>query len=112
MNFEDYQQWFAMEEVGEIAREILYLEGYRDPDMRDDATGRLSAEIGDVLVFLTKIAVHYGIDLETVVQNVVAKAEKRWSIDEAHRQMERYMQQQQKSSAQRVASWEERNEGR
>ena len=129
MDMAAYQSWFAeydrargldlvepsqvvvhlMEEIGEIAREVLYLEGYRDPSRREDAVDRLSEELGDALVFLTKIAGHYGINLDTVVQNVVAKAETRWPLEKAHHEMERYIQHQQASCAERAAAWDSRN---
>jgi NTP pyrophosphatase (non-canonical NTP hydrolase) len=129
MDIAAYQRWFAeydrlrsldlvepsqvtvhlMEEVGEIAREVLYLEGYRNPHERDDAVALLSGEIGDALVFLTKIAIHYGIDLDTVAANVMHKAEGRWPPDEAHREMERYIQHQQAANAERTADWRTRN---
>jgi NTP pyrophosphatase (non-canonical NTP hydrolase) len=123
-----YQRWFAeydrtrsldlvdvsqttvhlMEEVGEIAREVLYLEGYRDPNARQDAVANLSAEIGDALVFLTKLAIHYGIDMDTVLANIIAKAESRWPPDKAQREMARYIEQQHAANAERTAAWRER----
>jgi NTP pyrophosphatase (non-canonical NTP hydrolase) len=126
-----YQKWFAeydrergldlvepsqvtvhlMEEVGEIAREVLYLEGYRDPDTRDNVVGRLSEELGDAIVFLTKIAQHYGVDLDTVMRDVMTKAEGRWPLDEAQREMARYMRHQQASTAARAAAWKLRTHG-
>ena len=128
MDVSTYQRWFAeydrtrsldlvdvsqttvhlMEEVGEIAREVLYLEGYRDPAARQDAVANLSAEIGDALVFLTKIAIHYGIDMDTVLTNVVAKAEKRWPLDKAQHEMARYIKQQHAANVERSAAWNER----
>ncbi len=98
-----------MEEVGEIAREVLYLEGYRNPSARQDAIAKLSAEIGDALVFLTKIAIHYGIDMDTVVTNVMAKADSRWPLDKAQSEMGRYIQHQSQASVERTAAWRERN---
>ena len=129
MDISAYQRWFTeydrsrsldlvevsqvtvhlMEEVGEIAREVLYLEGYRNPHEREDAVGKLSGEIGDALVFLTKIAIHYGIDMDTVVKNVMQKAETRWPPADVQREMERYIQHQQASSVERTAAWHERN---
>jgi len=129
MDIAAYQRWFAdydrerafdliepsqvvvhlMEEVGEIAREVLYLEGYRDPAARDDAVEHLSEELGDAFVFLTKIAVHYGIDLETVVSGIVSKADKRWPLDVAQREMGRYIEHQQAASTERSAAWRQRN---
>jgi NTP pyrophosphatase (non-canonical NTP hydrolase) len=98
-----------MEEVGEIAREVLYLEGYRNPEQREDTVSLLSAEIGDAIVFLTKLAIHYGIALETVLANVMRKAETRWPADEAQREMERYVEHQQAAGAERTAAWHKRH---
>jgi len=126
----EYQQWFTdydrrrgldlvepsqvvvhlMEEIGEIAREVLYLEGYRDPNDREDAVGRLSEELGDALVFLTKIAIHYGIDLETVASNIMAKAETRWPVEQIRQEMARYIKHQQATCRERVTAWQERAE--
>ncbi len=131
MEIAEYQRWFAeydrvrgldlvepsqvtvhlMEEVGEIAREVLYVEGYRNPDKRQDAVARLSAELGDALVFLTKLAIHYGLDLETIAANVMTKAEARWSVEEMRREMERYIQHRQADGAERTRSWQERSDG-
>ena len=131
MDVTSYQRWFEeydhsrsldlvdasqttvhlMEEVGEIAREVLYLEGYRDPGARQDAVANLSAEIGDAVVFLTKIAIHYGIDMDTIVTNVMAKAESRWPLDKAQREMGRYIERQQAASAERSAAWNGRAVG-
>jgi NTP pyrophosphatase (non-canonical NTP hydrolase) len=128
MNIAAYQRWFAdydcqrsfdliepsqmvvhlMEEVGEIAREVLYLEGYRDPEKREDAIERLSAELGDALVFLTKLALTYGIEMDDVVSGIVAKAEKRWPLDVAGREMGRYMAHQDAAMSARAAVWRER----
>jgi NTP pyrophosphatase (non-canonical NTP hydrolase) len=131
MDMASYQRWFEeydhtrsldlvdvsqttvhlMEEVGEIAREVLYLEGYRDPNARQDPVAKLSAEIGDALVFLTKLAIHYSIDMDTVLTNVVAKAESRWPLEKAQREMERYIEQQHAANVERTAAWCERESG-
>ena len=125
MDIGAFQKWFAaydkersldlvetsqvavhlMEEAGEIAREVLYLEGYRNPDDRVDAASRLSGEIGDAIVFLTKIAQHYGIDLDTVMHDIVTKAESRWPLTEAEHEMARYMEHTQAAQGERVAAW-------
>jgi NTP pyrophosphatase (non-canonical NTP hydrolase) len=132
VDIQEYQRWFAgydrqrgldlvepsqmtvhlMEEVGEVAREVLYLEGYRDPETRSDGLSRLSEELGDVLVFVTKIAQHYDIEMETVMQNVVSKAEGRWPLAEAEREMDRYVAHQQAAWAERAAAWAALKAGR
>lgn len=129
MDIAAYQQWFAdydrrrsfdlvepsqdvvhmMEEIGEVAREVLYLEGYRNPAERDDAVERLSAELGDALVFITKIAIHYGIDLQAVIDGIVAKANRRWPLDVAEREMRRYIEHQNAAVAGRSAVWSDRH---
>ena len=128
MDMTAYQRWFAnydrqrsfdlispsqvvvhlAEEVGEIARETLYLDGYRDPADRADAADRLAAEIGDALVFLTKLAIHYDIDLASVLDGIVAKAEARWPLDGAARAMERYIETQDAAAVERLAAWRQR----
>lgn len=130
MDIAAYQRWFVaydrargfdlaepsqatvhmMEEVGEIAREILYLEGYRDPSERADAVARLAEEIGDVIVFLTKLAARYGIELDDVVQNLMVKAEARWPVDDARREMARYIARQEAACARRAVAWQERQD--
>jgi NTP pyrophosphatase (non-canonical NTP hydrolase) len=129
MDISTYQRWFAdydrqrsfdlvepsqvvvhmMEEVGEIAREVLYLEGYRNPAERENSVALLSAELGDALVFLTKIAIHYGIDLQAVLDGIVSKASQRWPLDVAEREMGRYIEHQDAAAVERSAAWRRRH---
>lgn len=97
------------EEVGEIAREILYLEGYRNPTERADAVSRLAEEVGDVLVFITKLAIEYGISLEEVAKDTVTKAEGRWPLALAQAEMARYIDHQEQAGQARTGAWRARH---
>lgn len=103
MTFERYQRWFIeydeargfdevpvsesvmhlMEEVGEIARHILRLEGYRalDEVERTAEIEALALELSDVFVFLTKLANHYGIEWEETIARSMEKAEQRYPVE-------------------------------
>ncbi|GAH68419.1 unnamed protein product [marine sediment metagenome] len=66
----------AMEELGEIAREINSLEGYKPkkPGLRDS---RLGEELADLLFSTICIANHYKIDLGEEINKVFEKYSKR-----------------------------------
>jgi len=134
MNISDYQCWLReydwrrgfdlvqpsqvvvhlLEELGEIAREVLYAEGYRDPSERTDAVGRLAEELADALIFLTKLANCYGIDLAEAVRASQAKAEARFPVEISHAETQRYLDHQVQDVTHRAAAWGRRgrSEGR
>lgn len=116
LTFRDYQRWFESydrargwnrilpahtlahltEEVGEIARLVLKLEGYRDlpPEERGQVVDELAMEINDAIVFLTQLAIAYGIDLEETMRRGQEKAESRFSVEQGRREAERYRRRQ------------------
>jgi NTP pyrophosphatase (non-canonical NTP hydrolase) len=83
-----------VEEIGEIAREVEYLEGYREATGVDDARGRLAEELADAVTFLYKLAYQCGVDLEQALQANMAKAEARFSIAFGQADTERYLSRQ------------------
>lgn len=114
MDIRAYQRWFEeydrargwdrvepchvlahlVEEVGEIARHVLHLEGYRDLDEAEQQAeiDRLAMEINDAFVFLTKLAICYNLDLAEILARGQAKAEARTNVEEGRREMARYIE--------------------
>lgn len=80
-----------IEEVGEIAREVEVLEGYREVPDRDDARARLAGELADAATFLYKLAYQCEIDLEDALRANMTKAEERFSVDFGRADTERYL---------------------
>lgn len=121
MHIRDYQRWLeeydrdrgfdrvhpsqtlvhALEELGEIAREVLYLEGYRDTGDADARRAALAEELADCMTFLFKLAYQFGIDMETALVANQPKADARFPIDKGRTEMERYLQRQ-RANAERL----------
>ena len=80
-----------VEEIGEIAREVEYLEGYRDADSSDEVRTRLAGELADAATFLYKLAYQCGIDLESALQANMTKAEERFSVAYGRADTMRYL---------------------
>jgi NTP pyrophosphatase (non-canonical NTP hydrolase) len=80
-----------IEEVGEIAREVEYLEGYRETDDAEAARARLAEELADAATFLYKLAYQCGVDLEDALKANMSKAEHRFSVDFGRADTERYL---------------------
>jgi NTP pyrophosphatase (non-canonical NTP hydrolase) len=80
-----------IEEIGEIAREVEYLEGYRETDDAHASPARLSEEMADAATFLYKLAYQCGVDLEDALKANMAKAEARFSVDFGRADTERYL---------------------
>ena len=80
-----------IEEIGEIAREVEYLEGYRDADDRTEVRARLAEELADAATFLFKLAYQCGVDLEDALQANMTKAEERFSVAFGRADTERYL---------------------
>jgi NTP pyrophosphatase (non-canonical NTP hydrolase) len=80
-----------IEEVGEIAREVGYLEGYRDADDAGKARARLAEELADAATFLYKLAYQCGVDLEDALKANMNKAENRFSVAFGRVDTERYL---------------------
>lgn len=83
-----------VEEVGEIAREVEYLEGYRETGDADAVRARLSEELADAATFIYKLAYQCGIDLEDALEANMSKAEQRFSVDFGRADTERYLERQ------------------
>ncbi len=81
-----------IEELGEVMREALHLEGYKTPDPA--ARGRLGGELADVTLLLLKLASQYGVDLERVVLEKLSANELRFPLRESKAAMQTYLEQQ------------------
>ena len=81
-----------MEEMGEVMREALHLEGYKSPDPA--APARLGGELADVTLLLFKLASQYGVDLEHVVLEKMAANDLRFPLEESKAAMRVYAEQQ------------------
>ncbi len=80
-----------IEEVGEIAREVEYVEGYREASDPAEVSARLSEELADAATFLFKLAYQCGVDLEDALRANMDKAEERFSVDFGRADTERYL---------------------
>jgi NTP pyrophosphatase (non-canonical NTP hydrolase) len=80
-----------IEEIGEIAREVAYVEGYRDATGSGDIRARLAGELADAATFLFKVAYQCGVDLEDALEANMAKAENRFSVAYGRSDSERYL---------------------
>lgn len=80
-----------IEEIGEIAREVAYVEGYRDATGSGDVQTRLAGELADAATFLFKLAYQCGVDLEDALQANMTKAENRFSVAHGRSDTERYL---------------------
>ncbi len=80
-----------IEEVGEIAREVEYVEGYREAADAAEVSARLSEELADATTFLFKLAYQCGVDLEDALRANMDKAEERFSVDFGRADTERYL---------------------
>ena len=80
-----------IEEVGEIAREVEYVEGYRDATDPAAVSARLAEELADAATFLFKLAYQCGVDLEDALRANMTKAEQRFSVDFGRADTERYL---------------------
>jgi NTP pyrophosphatase (non-canonical NTP hydrolase) len=86
----------AMEELGEVARLVLYLDGYHAPDGRqpDDPQllcVRLAEELADCMTFLFKLAYQYGVDMEAALEGNQRKATGRYNVEQGRADTERYL---------------------
>ena len=121
MKISDYQTWLhqydiergfdrvqpsqtlvhAMEEMGEIAREVLYLEGYREDENAEERRALLAEELADCVTFLFKLAYQFDIDMEEALKANQPKAYERFSVERGQELAERYLERQ-KRNAQRM----------
>jgi NTP pyrophosphatase (non-canonical NTP hydrolase) len=80
-----------IEEIGEIAREVEYLEGYRAGGDSHELRTHLAEELADAATFLCKLAYQCGVDLEDALKDNMAKAEGRFSVAFGQADTERYL---------------------
>ena len=111
MRISEYQQWLeaydrergfdrvqpsqtlvhALEELGEIAREVLYLEGYRDMDDAEQRRSLLAEELADCITFLFKLAYQFDIDMEEALRANQPKAYERFPLEKGRELAQRYV---------------------
>jgi len=66
----------VIEEVGELAKEINHLEGYKQKKNKDEKI-KVGEELADILYAVVCIANYYKIDLNTELKNVIDKYSER-----------------------------------
>ncbi|MCK4380571.1 MAG: nucleotide pyrophosphohydrolase [Candidatus Lokiarchaeota archaeon] len=66
----------VIEEVGELAKEINHLEGYK-PKKKKNEKIRVGEELADIIYAVVCIANYYKIDLNTELKNVIDKYSER-----------------------------------
>jgi len=114
MKISDYQRWLKeydhqrgwdrvspsqtfvhlVEELGEVARLVLYKEGYRQADGKDDLQARLAEELADAATFLFKLAYQFDVDMEKALAGNQIKAEQRYDVIYGQTEMKRYLESQ------------------
>ena len=88
-----------IEEIGEIARQVECLEGYRDAKDTDQVRAHLAEELADAATFLFKLAYQCGVDLEDALRANMTKAENRFSVAFGQAETERYLARQAENMA-------------
>jgi len=98
MKISEYQQWLkawdearefdkadpgltvvhALEELGEVAREVLFLKGYKKDFVPEEHRQALANELADTIVFLFKLAYQYDIDIEDALLRLQDRVDKRF----------------------------------
>ena len=73
-----------MEELGEVAREVLRGEAYKDGEPR------LASEMSDFLILFAKLANAAGVDLSRAVPDKLAELGERFPVEGAREAIERY----------------------
>lgn len=89
-----------IEEIGEIARQVEYLEGYRDAADAGEVRAHLVEELADAATFLYKLAYQCGVDLEDALKANMTKAEDRFSVAYGRTDTKRYLARQAENLAQ------------
>jgi len=81
------------EEMGEIARLLECLEGYRDTDLDRDALCRfLAGELADLTAFIFKLASQHDIDMDATMRDHLQQFMERYDdLEQARREMARYV---------------------
>lgn len=96
-----------VEEIGEVAREVERIEGYRDANDPVEVRAHLAEELADAATFLFKLAYQCGISLEEALKANMTKAENRFSVEFGQADTQRYLAHQEESRA----SSQERHKG-
>ncbi len=73
-----------VEELGEVARELLRREGYKEGPVQ------MEGEMADLLLLLFKLANQLGVDLEAALKAKAAELEDRFPVEEARDAVRRY----------------------
>ncbi|HHB90834.1 MAG TPA: hypothetical protein ENK60_05955 [Anaerolineae bacterium] len=99
MNIAEFQQWLrawdearefdkadpgltlvhALEEMGEVAREVLFLKGYKKDAMPEAHRQALARELADTIVFLFKLAYQFDIDIQKALLELQERVDRRFS---------------------------------
>jgi NTP pyrophosphatase (non-canonical NTP hydrolase) len=89
-----------VEELGEVARLVLHLEGYKPGEgHEEELKAELTEELGDAATFLFKIAYQFEIDMEMAMKGNMPKAEGRYSVEQGRADMARYIRRQEENLA-------------
>ena len=96
----------AMEELGEVARLVLNLEGYKEEMDEAEMKAQLQEELADAMTFLFKVAYQYGVDMEQGLAGNVRKAETRHPVEQGRDEMGRYVRRQ-RTNLQWMEGWEQ-----
>jgi hypothetical protein len=81
--------------MGEVARLVLRLEGYKGAESQTTVREELERELSDLFVFLFKLAYQCGIDMEVALEAGQAKADERWGdLAAANAELQRYLDRQ------------------
>lgn len=73
-----------LEELGEIARELLRREGYKGGE------GHLDQELADLLILIAKLANSLGVNLGQAVSDKLAELQERFPLEEARAAIQHY----------------------
>ncbi len=81
------------EEMGEIARVLECLEGYRGSDLApEELRAELADELADLMAFIFKLANQFDIDMGAAMESQLRKFLGRYSdVEEGRREMARYV---------------------
>lgn len=102
MKISEYQQWIhafdqargfdkadpgltlvhALEEMGEVAREVLFLQGYKKDNAPQEHLQALSNELADTIVFLFKLAYQFDLDIEQALLSLQKRVNIRFPENE------------------------------
>lgn len=89
----------ALEEMGEVARLVLQLEGYKPAEDEAEVKAALAEELSDLFVFLFKLAYQCGIDVEAALRAGQVKADQRYSVEDGAPELARYLEAQERMRA-------------